>query len=625
MVLPSSPAASPSAARPRVLVLEAAPGPARRAELAARLDPAGGAWLLPCDAERGGMWAGLSDWLRALLPELEARAPELVVRHDTELTAILPDLRLRVRPRHITLTDTSQQDESVRNYPRDRGYRIPHGVIDLLDAWHARSGGGAWTLACDGYDRRGALVGSFFRHLLRRRGGALGLRMVVAVEPGCGDAVAAELAPFAEVERVRMDLPAEPEPAPDPGQAARRAEEMEAWVGRDTMWMEMHGHEVIRLWTAAGRADRAADWHGRMLSLYTHLGYYDDALRHVPPVRANLAFFDTPQASSTRTRIVSNVRVVYITTGRPDEALRVMEAEALPYATAPLDRLHVLYVIAMLHARHLPVRDMPRGEAYLRQALDELEEADLEPADYAFQHGFLLNGLAYVRYRQGASAEAAALSHQNSERLDETLPPERHRLHRSVLLYNAGQVYGQTGDHDKAVAYFTAAMEMDPHYSEYFNDRGTILQKLGRWDEAERDYLRAIELSPPYPEVWFNLGQCYARSGRPAQAEPAYLRAIDLDPGRPEAWVNLARARHALGRREDALAAYDGALAVDPRNPLVLANRAGLRMELGRPEEALADLDRAVELAPDNAALQRNRVLVLRALGREAALEPAAA
>ncbi|HEX2076105.1 MAG TPA: tetratricopeptide repeat protein [Longimicrobium sp.] len=618
-------------APPHVTVLEAPAGRARREWLQARVQAARArdtaAWLLACDAGRGGMWAGVDGWLREILPELEARAPDLFVRHDTELTAVLPDLRLRVRPRHIPLTETSERDEAVRHYARDRAYRIPQGLVDLADGWHQRAGGGPWMLACDDFDRRGGLAGFFFRELLRRRGATLGLTLLVAVEPGAGDAVAAELAPFASVARERLRLGAEPEEPLDPAEAARRAEELAAWVRTDTMWVGMHGHEVIRLWTAAGRPDRAAEWHARVLSLFVHLGYYEDAFRHVPALRENLACFDAPDAPYSRTRIVSNMHVAYVTTGRPQEALELVETEGLAGVTAPEDRAHLLYVAAMLHARYLPRRDLDRAEQCLREALAELERAPLEPAERHFQTGFLLNGLAFVRFRQGHADEAADLTHQNQDRLDEHLPPERHRLHRSVLLYNAGQVYAQTGDHERALRHYSAAIELDPCYSEYYNDRGNLYLRLGRAEEAERDYLRAIELSAPYPEVWFNLGRCYSRMSRHQEAERAYARAVDLDPARPAPWVNLARERQALGRPQEALAAYDAAVAVDASNPLVLANRAGLRLSLGRAEEALEDLDRAVALDPANPALERNRLLVLRALGRapDAALEAAAA
>ena len=317
------------------------------------------------------------------------------------------------------------------------------------------------------------------------------------------------------------------------------------------------------------------------------------------------------------------MQVVYITCGMPEEALRLLEEEGLQRMTLAAERADILYLMAMLHARHLPVRNQELAEKYLREALEEIARADVDEAHRQFFTGFLLNGLAYVHFRQGDTDQAANLSHQNIDRLEQHLAPATHRLHRSVLLYNAAQVYGRIGDHANALEYITRAMELDPHYSEYFNDRGNLYLKLGRLEEAERDFLHAIELSPPYPEVWFNLGQCYARMGRPADAEAAFARAVDLDPGRIPGWVNLARARHALGRREEALAAYDAAVAEDGANALVLSNRGALRAELNRLEDALADFGRAVELLPDNPALQRNRLRVLQALGRAEEAVPA--
>lgn len=605
----------------RVVILEAEPGPARRAALAERARHEGAegearAWLLSADAEREGAMAGLDAWMRGLLPELEARAPHLVVRHDAELTSVLPELLLRMTPRYVTLTDSSAAGERVRNYAQDRAYRFPQGLVDLLDEWHTLAGGGAWTVACDHFDRRGGLVAHFFRELVRRRGEKLGLCLVLAVDPGAGDAAAAEFADFARVEHVRLDLPRggadEPIPADE---AARRAQALE-WVQGSEGWSQMFGHEVIRYWNLAGRADRAADWHARMLGVYAHLGYYQDGLRHLPFVRDSLHLFDGPSGAFSRAEVLNHMQVVYITCGMPHEALRVLQDEGLRQVTAPAQRADVLYLIAMLHARHLPERDQALAEKYLEEALEELGRARIPEAQRQFGIGFVLNGLAYVRFRQGNAAEAANLSHQNFERLEEHLAPTRHRLHRSVLLYNAGQVYGQIGDHETAAAFITRAMELDPYYSEYFNDRGNLYLKMGRLNDAERDYLRAIELSPPYSEVWFNLGQCYIRLGRPAEAETAFVRAVDLDPGRIPAWVNLARARQALGRRDEALDAYDAAIAADASNPLIFSNRAALRAEMNRLEDALEDLDRAVALQPDNAALQRNRARVLQALGR---------
>ncbi|MDB4949192.1 MAG: hypothetical protein JWM27_1841 [Gemmatimonadetes bacterium] len=608
---------SSGAPRARVVVLEARRGDARRDRLerwARARRTRGRAWVLPCDTETGGVWAGVEEWIRDLLPELESRAPDLFVAHDGELTHVVPALRTRVRPRHVSLTDAASADEAVRNYAADRVRRIPHGLIDLLSAWHARAGRGRWAVACDDFDRRGAVAGQLFRHLVRRRGAEMGLTLVLAVEPGAGERTAREFAPYARVHRVRLHVPGGPEPRVDPDEAARSAGEMEAWVKRDTLHMRMHAHTLARLWAQAGRPERVTYWRMAELGMLTQLGYYEDAARHAAAVEADLARFDRADAPYSRAAVVNKLYTVYLTVGRVTDARDVLQREGLDVLTVPEERAHALYQMAMLHARFLPARDLPLAERCLRDALAEIERAELEPADRHFHTVFLLNGLAYVRVRQGRPADATEMTLDNFARLDDHLPPERHRLHRSVLLYNAAQVAAQNGEHETALRYLGDAMAMDPDYSEYYNDRGSIHLKLGRLDEAEADYRRAIELSAPYVEVWHNLGQCLSRAGRAAEAEAAYERAVDLDPERAQAWAALAALRRAQGRSEAALEAYDAAVATDPKNPFVLANRAALRLELGDPDGGLADLDRAVALAPGHPGLLRNRAIALAAL-----------
>jgi tetratricopeptide (TPR) repeat protein len=567
----------------------------------------------------------VNDWIGALLPALEAEAPELVVQHDHELAQVIPDLRRRMPLRFVPLTESSVNDEAVRNYPADRATRVVHGLIDLLSAWHGRSGGERWAVACDAFDRRGAIGGEFFRHLVRRRGHALGLALVAAVEPGEGDRAAVELAPFARVTRVRLKLAPDPAGEIDPAEAARRAAELETWARQDTLDIREQGHEAAWLWEAAGRPDRAAEWHALLMGLLTQMGFYADALRHADVVRAHLDALDRAGFAFSRASLVNKLQVLHITAGHPEQALEIIRTEGLERLQDPADRARMLYQMAMLHGRFLPARDMAAAERCLDEAMAELERAEVDAEARAFLTGFLLNGLAYLRFRQGNAAQAIELSHGNSERLEQSLPAGRHRLHRSVLLYNAGQVYAQTGALDEAIRHFTLAMEMDPYYSEYYNDRGNLYLKQGRLAEAEADYRRAIEFSPPYPEVWYNLGQCLWRQGRAAEAEAAWERAVDLDPARPEPWAGLGRARHARGEAGPALAAYDAAVGADPANALLRATRAAVRLDAGRVAEAAEDLDRAVELAPDNPALRRNRALVHEALARRAgpALQPA--
>jgi len=119
-----------------------------------------------------------------------------------------------------------------------------------------------------------------------------------------------------------------------------------------------------------------------------------------------------------------------------------------------------------------------------------------------------------IRNFQRRPEEAIELCRSGFAYLNENLDANEHRLHRSILLYNIAQVYAATGAHEEALEYYAGTIEMDPNYSEYYNDRANVLLQMDRLEEAKADYLQAIELSPPYFEVFTNLGQCYRRRAK---------------------------------------------------------------------------------------------------------------
>jgi tetratricopeptide (TPR) repeat protein len=276
--------------------------------------------------------------------------------------------------------------------------------------------------------------------------------------------------------------------------------------------------------------------------------------------------------------------------------------EGLARIDNPANLARVCYILAMIHARHLPPPDYPRAEAYIDQGLAALEGADLPEEDRAFLRVFILNGLAFIRHRQGRSAEALDLCRSGFALLEERLPPDRHRLHRSSLLSNMAQVHAAAG--------------FDPNNTDFYNDRGNALACLDRLEEAVADYRTAIRLSPPYHEVWTNLGQALKRLGRIEEARDAYTRALDLDSRQPLPRLGRAQSAALLGRTAEARADYTLALAQDPAQPLLLANRAVLWFQEGRLAEALADLDQAIEMEPGNPDLYYNRAAVHEKLGR---------
>jgi tetratricopeptide (TPR) repeat protein len=615
---PMPPEGPPSPAG-RVLVIEAVPGEPRRRWLERWLREApesAGArtWLLSCRFADGGPWAGVHELFASLIEEIRERRPDLLTKHDYELVHVLPELKRWMKVRNPTLTDLAPQDEKVRNYPADRAIRIVHGLIDLLDEFKGADAA-PWVIACDGYEDMGHIGHRFFQELVRRRGDRLRLRLLLATLPGRGEELGRQFGAAWDGSLIRCELPAEPTPGAGREEMERLAQALEDEVGGDPLEVHIHLTELIRAWRLAERPDKVAWWSFKGLEIFNTLGFYEEAVRYGESARSYLKQH-SPGGNELIWWIFIKLFMSYVALDRPEDADRLAREDVVGKIDDPRKQARLSYLLAMLHARYLPSRDLRRGEEYLAQGLGDLDRAEISEGDFHFQSVFNRNGLAMIRHFQGRYQEAIDLCREGYRELELHLQEDRHRLHRSVLLYNMAQVYSAVGAHDDALRHYAMTMDMDPNYSEYYNDRGNVHLKIGRLAEAEADYLKAIELSPPYHEVYTNLGQCYRRMGRLDDAVRAYSAALDLNPRLALALAGRGQCHDELGHPAEAGADYGASLALDPRQWDVLASRAILFYTAGDLAAALADLDRAVEIAPQNADLYQNRAVALADLGR---------
>jgi tetratricopeptide (TPR) repeat protein len=605
----------------RLILLEAKAGERRRRFLEdwkeEQRAAGGAAFHLPCDASFGGPWAGVRELLRELVPPIEAEAPQLLEKHSTELLMVLPTLRPRLTGIHPSLTDVAFAEERVRNYPMDRAYRHVNGLVDLLLAWQEHAGHPFWAIACDAYDRAGALGGRTFRELMRRAGGRLRLTLALAAEPGAFAAPGFPGPEFGrphEVLKVRPSLPEAAEPAPDPAEMAAKAAALEREFVANPMLQAERMPEVVHYWLHSATPERALPYQGFAFAEYNHLGFYEDAVPYGRVVLPNIDKI-VDRTVFNRWNMVGALANCHLALKQPERALEIVEQEALGKIDNSTDMARVYYVLALIHARFLPKPDFATAERYVELGLAELDKEDVSERDRTFLRVFTLNGLAFVRHRQGRPEEALELCQTGFDTLGRQLADSEHKLHRSVLLYNTGQVYSAIGSAEDGIRFYTAAIEMDPNYSEYYNERGNLYLDLRQLDLAVADYHRAIELSGPYWEVWSNLGQASKQMGRMEDAVAAYTRALELDPCQLLPRLGRAQAHELAGRAEAALADYSQALELEPRQPLVLGNRAEILYSQGRLDLALADLDRAIALDPRSPDLYFNRSVALADLG----------
>jgi tetratricopeptide (TPR) repeat protein len=598
---------------PFLLVVEAAHGLARTQWLAEKLKAraAGGARTFQLSAEFaiGGPWGGVAELFSTLFGEIQSERADLIQRHSFELVHALPLLKRSLDIRGLSLTDLAPNSERTRNYARDRAVRNVHGLIDLLDEWKSTVCPSIpWVIACDYFDEAGAMSSLFFRELMRRRAARLHIELIVGVDSNSDESARAVFDSTVRSELLKLELdPSIPAPM-DSEMATKTAIALEERIGEDKVALHAYLPRLIYLWTRAGSGPHLLFRQWQALDWQLETGQYADAYRYSRGL-LDLAFqHGNP---GLQFRIVEQLLVCHLTFDEFDDALRLAEEVGLPLAEGDGNKQErLLYQMAMIYARFKKPRDFTKGEECLERGLDLLMKCDMPETERQFRYVFNRNGLAMIRNFQGRQREALELCSKGLERLNEQIAPDAHRLHRSVLIYNMAQVFAATGTNEEALQQFGVTIAMDPNYSEYYNDRGSLLLKMGRLEEAKRDYLRAIELSPPYFEVFTNLGQCYRRMGAMADAIEQYSKALDLEPSHLLARLGRAKAYEEVEEREAAIEDYSAALATDRMLWEAAANRGALYYEAGRLYDSLADFDLALELRPDIAELHENRALV---------------
>ena len=74
----------------------------------------------------------------------------------------------------------------------------------------------------------------------------------------------------------------------------------------------------------------------------------------------------------------------------------------------------------------------------------------------------------------------------------------------SVLWYNRASVYANLGEHDKAVADYSKAIELKADYTDAWYERAWLYVAKGQWAKSAADFAQVCKLYPDELEHIFN-------------------------------------------------------------------------------------------------------------------------
>ncbi|RME60209.1 MAG: tetratricopeptide repeat protein [Candidatus Dadabacteria bacterium] len=209
--------------------------------------------------------------------------------------------------------------------------------------------------------------------------------------------------------------------------------------------------------------------------------------------------------------------------------------------------------------------------------------------------------------------------------------------------YNAGIVYSELGNREKAVESLNKALSIEKRPI-FFIALGNIFVKEGRLSEAEKMYLEALKLEADNvsalqglgvvkasegeldkaieylrkaarvrddPITFYNLGKIYEAKGLLSEAITFYEKALNSGGSDIKIKLALAEAYYKSGRNEDSVRVLKGILNEDENNLAAVKLLGSVYLQMKMLERAELAFRKGMRLAPSDIFIRTNLASVL--------------
>lgn len=106
--------------------------------------------------------------------------------------------------------------------------------------------------------------------------------------------------------------------------------------------------------------------------------------------------------------------------------------------------------------------------------------------------------------------------------------------------YNNGYKAFHSGDYHKAISYYRKAIQLDPKYTDAYDNCGIAYRRLGNLDSAAYFYKESIKINPKAMIAHGNLAIVYTEQGKLQEAIKEYEEISKNNPNDPEAPYGIA-------------------------------------------------------------------------------------
>ena len=172
--------------------------------------------------------------------------------------------------------------------------------------------------------------------------------------------------------------------------------------------------------------------------------------------------------------------------------------------------------------------------------------------------------------------------------------------HVALAYYNYGIGLKETGENDKALAYFNKAVELKDDYTDALIGRAMLNSLFGNSAQAIADFNKILKLGTSKDVTYFIRGKLNSEMGNPYLALADYNHAIELNSSKYEYFNNRANIYYKLNNFKQAIEDYKKTISLKPDFDYALNALGTIYGMLENHQEAYTWFQKAVTINPKN-------------------------